>query len=334
MKVDWCSRHRSATSARYRASPVPLTAAGRRMIVTVSTPGTRAPWRWAPAYGNTWRIANDADGTWAGVMSSLEADAPLWRYARPGAWNDPDILQIGSTQLSDTEARAHFSLWSMLAAPLLAGYDLSLGVRRVHRHARERAGDRGRPGPGRLPGAGAWAWAPASRPGCGRSPGGSWAVLFLNRNGGCATAVRARRPDPARAGGGAILGARPVGAHASRPGRRAGQPVRPRAPRGGDVAVTPVAESARLARTSEPRGRDVVARGGALHPDRRRRGGLPQRRGGLARRPPPQPWLRTARLPGGAALDRARSLRPPPGLLRGRADCDRRRVQALLQLPA
>lgn len=125
VKVDWCSAppHRDPLRA-YRQIALAARKAGRRMIVAVSTPGFRFPWRWAGRHGNLWRIADDANGTWAGIMSSLDADAPLWPYAGPGRWNDPDILQVGSPALTPTEERAHFSLWSMLAAPLLAGYDL------------------------------------------------------------------------------------------------------------------------------------------------------------------------------------------------------------------
>src|SRR5205807_1459039 len=89
-------------------------ALGRRMLVTVSTPGVRKPWRWAAAYGNSWRIGADANGTWRGVMAALDLDAPLWGYAGPGGWNDPDILQVGDGVLTRAEERAHFSLWSML----------------------------------------------------------------------------------------------------------------------------------------------------------------------------------------------------------------------------
>jgi alpha-galactosidase len=59
------------------------------------------------------------------MLSSLDADAPLWKYAGPHrGWNDPDMLQVGNRTLTAVEERSHFSLWAMLAAPLLIGYDL------------------------------------------------------------------------------------------------------------------------------------------------------------------------------------------------------------------
>ena len=126
VKVDWCevpdkleARDVYARVARAAAK------AGRRMLVTVSTPGVDKPWRWAAADGNTWRISADADGTWNGVLRSLDVDAPLHRYAGPGGWNDPDMLQVGGGGLTPDEERAHVSLWSMLAAPLLEGYSVA-----------------------------------------------------------------------------------------------------------------------------------------------------------------------------------------------------------------
>ena len=125
VKVDWCGvPHGTDPRQVYSAVARAAARSGRRMLVTVSTPGVRKPWRWAAAYGNSWRIGADANGTWRGVMAALDLDAPLWGYAGPGGWNDPDILQVGDGVLTRAEERAHFSLWSMLAAPLLAGYDL------------------------------------------------------------------------------------------------------------------------------------------------------------------------------------------------------------------
>jgi alpha-galactosidase len=126
VKVDWCSAPPdNKIVATYKKISAAHLKAGRRMIMTVSTPGFHKVWQWGHRYGNTWRIAADAGGTWDSVVRTLDADAPLWRYAGPDrGWNDPDMLQVGNRALTPTEEVSHFSLWSMLAAPLLIGYDL------------------------------------------------------------------------------------------------------------------------------------------------------------------------------------------------------------------
>ena len=72
---------------------------------------------------NMWRISIDITGTWASITSLIDQDAPLYSYAGPGHWNDPDMLEVGRG-LTAGEDRAHFSMWSILAAPLIAGNDV------------------------------------------------------------------------------------------------------------------------------------------------------------------------------------------------------------------
>ncbi|MEA2470099.1 MAG: alpha-galactosidase [Thermoleophilaceae bacterium] len=215
VKVDWCSAppHNDPVRA-YRAIHLAARGAGRPMIVAVSTPGTRKPWRWARAFGQTWRIGRDANGRWEGVTRSLDADAPLWRYAGPGAWNDPDILQVGSGALSATEARAHFSLWAMLAAPLLAGHDLgsasaeslaTLSNDEVIAIDQDPAGHQARR-VRRADGIETWVKPLA---------GHAWAVLFLNRRTGDRQ-LGVRLKDVPRIPDAAGYTLRDVWAHASR----------------------------------------------------------------------------------------------------------------------
>lgn len=122
VKVDWChpapGQHlRSA----YRRVARAAAASGRRMIVTVSTPGISEPWDWGAPYGNSWRIAPDLNGRWDDLLRVLDVAAPLWRFGGPSGWNDADMLQVGNGMLTPDEERAHFSLWSIIASPLLAG---------------------------------------------------------------------------------------------------------------------------------------------------------------------------------------------------------------------
>ena len=86
----------------------------------------RGPWEWAPALGgNLWRTTGDIAGQLEEHLDSiLNEQAGLAKYAGPGHWNDPDMLEVGNGRLTLAENRAHFSMWAMLAAPLLAGNDL------------------------------------------------------------------------------------------------------------------------------------------------------------------------------------------------------------------
>ena len=72
-----------------------------------------------------WRVSADIKATWGDVTRIIDIEAPLSAYAGPGHWNDPDMLEVGNGSLTDAENRAHFSLWAMFAAPLIAGNDLT-----------------------------------------------------------------------------------------------------------------------------------------------------------------------------------------------------------------
>ena len=73
---------------------------------------------------NMWRIGFDINASWSSMIGLVDQDANLYSYAAPGHWNDPDMLEVGNSGLSDTEGQTHFSMWAMLAAPLIAGNDL------------------------------------------------------------------------------------------------------------------------------------------------------------------------------------------------------------------
>ena len=71
-----------------------------------------------------WRIGFDINASWSSMIGLVDQDANLYSYAAPGHWNDPDMMEVGNSGLSDTEGQTHFSMWAMLAAPLIAGNDL------------------------------------------------------------------------------------------------------------------------------------------------------------------------------------------------------------------
>jgi len=102
-----------------------LKATGRPIVFSLCQYGWDAVWEWAPALGgNLWRTTGDIQPNWDRIYAILSQQSGLEKYAGPGHWNDPDMLEVGNGKLSLAENRAHFSMWAMLAAPLLAGNDL------------------------------------------------------------------------------------------------------------------------------------------------------------------------------------------------------------------
>ncbi len=77
------------------------------------------------AIANMWRIGADIKATWGDITRLIDIDGPLSAYAGPGHWNDPDMLEVGNGSFSLDENKSHFSLWAMLAAPLISGNDLT-----------------------------------------------------------------------------------------------------------------------------------------------------------------------------------------------------------------
>ena len=98
---------------------------GRPIVYSICQYGRYDVWKWGPdAGGNLWRTTGDIRDTWESMTGIGFRQNELAQYARPGHWNDPDMLEIGNGGMTDTEYRLHMSLWSILAAPLLAGNDL------------------------------------------------------------------------------------------------------------------------------------------------------------------------------------------------------------------
>jgi alpha-galactosidase len=124
LKLDWCNTDDLNPQSEYRRMRDALLATGRPIVFSLSVWGVGQPWRWGPRTANLWRTTSDIKDSWQSVMHITPLNARLWRYARPGAWNDPDMLEVGNGGMTDTEYRTHFSLWAEMAAPLLAGTDV------------------------------------------------------------------------------------------------------------------------------------------------------------------------------------------------------------------
>ena len=103
-----------------------LARTGRPIVLSLCQYGWEAVWRWgAQAGGNLWRTSGDIEDKYSSMAAIGFGQAGLSKYAGPGHWNDPDMLEVGNGGMKPNEYRTHMSLWSMLAAPLLAGNDLA-----------------------------------------------------------------------------------------------------------------------------------------------------------------------------------------------------------------
>jgi alpha-galactosidase len=112
--------------AAYRKMGAALKATGRPIVYSLCQYGVDQPWKWGPELGaNMWRTTDDIDDTYGRMVTIGFSQAGLAKYAAPGHWNDPDMLEIGNGKMTEDEYRTHMTLWVILAAPLLAGNDLS-----------------------------------------------------------------------------------------------------------------------------------------------------------------------------------------------------------------
>lgn len=132
LKYDWCNTGTRNAQEAYTLMADALRATGRDIVFSLCEWGNQQLWLWGKTVGNLWRTTGDIYDKWEGkrtyslgVMNIVDINEPLWPYAGPGHWNDPDMLEVGNGGMTDTEYRSHFSLWAIMAAPLIAGNDLS-----------------------------------------------------------------------------------------------------------------------------------------------------------------------------------------------------------------
>lgn len=132
LKYDWCYHGKQNAEASYALMRDALKQAGCPIVFSLCEWGTNKPWLWAKDIGHLWRTTGDIQDCWdckrdwggMGFTHILDLQVGLETYAGPGHWNDPDMLEVGNGGMSLTEYQAHFSLWCILAAPLMAGNDL------------------------------------------------------------------------------------------------------------------------------------------------------------------------------------------------------------------
>jgi alpha-galactosidase len=135
LKYDWCSTGDRNAQEGYAVMADALRSSGRAIVFSMCEWGTAKPWLWAKNTGNLWRTTGDIwdsfstkdpNRDWAHPVTVIvDQNEPLWPHAGPGHWNDPDMLEVGNGGMTADEYRSHFSLWAMMAAPLIAGNDIA-----------------------------------------------------------------------------------------------------------------------------------------------------------------------------------------------------------------
>ena len=94
------------------------------IVFSICEWGKNRPWKWGAGAGNLWRTTGDIMANWLSISALYEFNMHLAKYAAPGGWNDPDMLEVGNGELTYEENKAHFSLWCMMASPLILGNDI------------------------------------------------------------------------------------------------------------------------------------------------------------------------------------------------------------------
>jgi alpha-galactosidase len=129
VKYDWCGARILYTDeempAVYQKFGEALQKTGRAIVYSLCQYGRQDVWKWGPNVGgNLWRTTGDISDRWDSMTRIGFGQNDLATFARSGHWNDPDMLEVGNGGMSSDEYRTHMSLWSLLAAPLLAGNDI------------------------------------------------------------------------------------------------------------------------------------------------------------------------------------------------------------------
>jgi alpha-galactosidase len=135
IKLDWCyvpykdypsMTHQQVSQTLARQMGQAIAATGRRILYDVNDTAVRTvAWTWAAPVANIWRTTSDIGANYTSMVAHFIRDVRDYHYAGRGGWNDPDMLEVGNGAMTPTDSRTQFSLWAELAAPLIAGNNLT-----------------------------------------------------------------------------------------------------------------------------------------------------------------------------------------------------------------
>lgn len=124
LKYDNCFNTGLKPMERYPVMTRALMKAGRPIFFSLCEWGDMHPALWGNRVGNSWRTTDDITRNWDSMVSRADQNEVYAEYARPGGWNDPDMLEIGNGGMTHDENIVHFSIWAISKAPLLIGCDV------------------------------------------------------------------------------------------------------------------------------------------------------------------------------------------------------------------
>jgi alpha-galactosidase len=125
LKYDNCNSGPQTPMVRYPPMRDALNRTGRPIFFSMCEWGVDNPATWASSVGNSWRTTNDISDSWTSMLNIIDANDQWAKYAGPGGWNDPDMLEVGNGRMTTTEYQSHFSLWCLVKSPLLIGCDVT-----------------------------------------------------------------------------------------------------------------------------------------------------------------------------------------------------------------
>ncbi|KAJ4709965.1 Alpha-galactosidase [Melia azedarach] len=124
LKYDNCFNDDTRPTIRYQAMSNALKKTGHSIFFSMCEWGDMRPALWGANMGNSWRTTDDISDSWGSMLKIADMNEVYADRAKPGGWNDPDMLEVGNGGMKYNEYVVHFSIWAISKAPLLLGCDV------------------------------------------------------------------------------------------------------------------------------------------------------------------------------------------------------------------